>query len=195
MSGAGGASEVGAVSGVGSVGGVIPAGQAKRKAGSGSRRWPLIVVAICGSIVGFGLLVFLLLPSLTSVAAVEVVEDPQSFKISTSAEVEPAKGWSVQPMPRGEGLLLHSPDRMLTVELREALPDDQLEGRVLVETLKDGSRLSHSTEGGRIEALLSLDDVGAGAVVLVVASVDDEADLSGYRAELAELLLRIQPVG
>ncbi len=95
------------------------------------RRWLEFAVAITGSVLSIGLLTVLLAPLLTSVAAVEVVEDPHTFEIGTVAELEPSECWSVQPASR-DGLLLKSPDRVLEVTLRPAVPDDQLEGPMLV---------------------------------------------------------------
>ena len=150
-----------------------------------------IVVAIAGSVLGVGLLALLLLPSLMSVAAAKVVEDPQAFLIGTVAEIEPVKGWSVQPAPR-EGVLLKSPDRVLSVTLRPAMQDDQLEGRVLRETLSNGAELSHVAVEGETIAKMRL---RGGGVILVEAEVAEPADPARYRAELAELLLHVKPLG
>lgn len=155
-------------------------------------RWREPAVAIAGSLLSISLLAFLLLPSLTSVAAVEVVEDPQTFEIGTVAEIETGEGWSVQPSSR-EGLLVKSPDRVLAVTLRPAGPDDQLEGQTLAETLSNGAELSHVTIDGDMTALLWLPE--GGEAILVEASVTEAADPADYRAEFAELLLHVKPAG
>lgn len=156
------------------------------------RRWREFTVAIAGSVLGVGLLTLLLLPSLMNVAAAKVVEDPQTFEIGTVAEIEPAEGWSAQPAPR-EGLLLKSPDRVLAVTLRPAVPDDQLEGQVLSETLSNGAELSHVTVEGDTTAMLWLAD--GGEAILVETEVAEPADPADYRAELAEMLLHVKPLG
>lgn len=189
------------------------------------RRWPQFTVAILGSMLSLGLLALMLLPSLTSVAAARVVEDPRSFAIGTAHEIEPPAGWSVQPsvdrgaLLPGDGLVLRSPDRVLTVSLREASPDERLVNsteshpdatasnsvdRVLTETLENGAALSHgiSSVDGHFVAVLRLADAGAaeeadgtdgaGPSVFIEARTDDPKTLDDYRAEIAALLLRIE---
>lgn len=155
-------------------------------------RWLVLSVAVVGTVLSFGLLALLLLPALTSVTAVEVVEDPKMYQIGTVAEIEPEEGWSVQPT-LGEGQLLRSPDRMLAVLMRPAVPDDQLEGQLLVETLSNEAELTHVTVGAETMAMLWLPD--GGPAILVEATVDDRADPGLYRAQLAELLLHVKPLG
>lgn len=189
------------------------------------RRWPQFAVAILGSVLSLGLLALLLLPSLTSVAAVEVVDGPETYAIGTAHEIEPAAGWSVQPsVDRGEllpgdGLVLRSPDRVLTVSLREASPDERLVNeteshkdatasntvsRVLTETLENGAELSHgiSSVDGHFVAVLRVSGGGvaggadgtdgAGRSVFIEARTDDPKVLDDYRAEIAALLLRVE---
>ncbi len=190
------------------------------------RRWPQFAAAILGSVLSLGLLALLLVPSLTSVAAARVVEDPQPFAIGTAHEIEPPAGWSVQPLVDrgallpGEGLVLRSPDRVLTVSLRAALPDERLvsgseshedatasntvAGRVLTETLENGAELRHgsSSVDGHFVAVLRLPgDGGAngtdgtGPSVFIEARTDDPKVLDDYRAELAALLLDVRAAG
>ncbi len=186
------------------------------------RRWPQFAAAILGSVLSLGLLAVLLVPSLTSVAAVEVVDGPETFAIGTAHGIEPAAGWSVQPsvdrgaLLPGDGLVLRSPDRVLTVSLREASPDERLvnetEGhkgatasntvsRVLTETLENGAELSHgvSSVDGHFVAVLRVSGAGgveggdgAGPSVFVEARTDDPELLDDYRAEIAALLLRVE---
>lgn len=183
------------------------------------RRWPQFAVAILGSALSLGLLALLLLPSLTSAAEAQVVEDPHTFSIGTAHEIEPAAGWSVQPLVDrgallpGEGLMLRSPDRVLTVSLREASPDERLVSgseshedaiasntvlRVLTETLENGAELSHGTSSidGHFIAVLRLAEAGgaegAGSQVFIEARTDAPELLDEYRAELAALLLRVE---
>lgn len=165
---------------------------AQNSKGKSERRWLEFVVAIAGTALSIGLLTLLLLPSLTSVAAAEVIEDPHTFDIGTIAEIQPREGWSVQPVSR-EGLLMKSPDRVLAVTLRPAVPDDQLEGQMLAETLANGAELSHVTVDGDTTAILWLPD--GGEAILVEAEVAEPADPESYRAELAELLLHVKPLG
>lgn len=61
------------------------------------RRWPQFAVAILGSVLSLGLLALLLLPSLTSVAAVEVVDGPETFAIGTAHEIEPRRAGPCSP--------------------------------------------------------------------------------------------------
>lgn len=192
------------------------------------RRWPQFTVAILGSVLSLGLLSLLLLPSLTSVAAVEVVDGPKTFAIGTAHEIEPPAGWSVQPLVDrgsllpGDGLVLRSPDRVLTVSLREASPDERLVNsteshpdatasnsvdRVLTETLENGAALSHgaSSVDGHFVAVLRLADAGAaegadgtdgaGPSVFIEARTDNPEVLADYRAEIAALLLDVRAAG
>ena len=186
------------------------------------RRWPQFAVAILGSVVSLGLLALLLVPSLTSVAAARVVEDPQPFAIGTAHEIEPPAGWSVQPLVArgallpGDGLVLRSPDRVLTVSLREASRDERLVSeteshkgatasktvsRVLTETLENGAELSHGTASadGHFVAVLRVSGAdgveggdGAGPSVFIEARTDNPKVLDDYRAEIAALLLRVE---
>ena len=179
-------------------------------------RWPQLVVALLGSVLSLGLFALLLLPSLTSAAEAQVVEDPETFQIGSVAQLDPAAGWSVQPLVEGgallpgDGLELRSPDRVLTVSLREASPGERLVSdseshedatasntvlRVLTETLENGSELSHGTASadGHFVALLDLDGSDDGdARVFVEARTDEPEQLDDYRAELAALLLRVE---
>lgn len=155
---------------------------------SGLARWGAWALAIAGSMLGLGLLASMLLPPLASVGAAEVIEDPQTAEIGAVAKIEPAEGWSVQPIA-GEGLLLQSPDRVLRVTMLPAPSDAHLAGQALVETLADGAQLSHVTSGDRIDGLLDLE--GADVDVRIEAQVEDPARLDDYRAELAQLLLRV----
>lgn len=189
------------------------------------RRWPQFAVAILGSVLSLGLLALLLVPSLTSVAAVEVVDGPETFAIGTAHDIEPAAGWSVQPSVErgallpGDGLVLRSPDRVLTVSLREASPDERLVNeteshkgatasntvsRVLTETLENGAELSHgiSSVDGHFVAVLRVSGGGvaegadgtdgAGRSVFIEARTDDPELLADYRAEIAALLLDVR---
>ena len=189
------------------------------------RRWPQFAVAILGSVLSLGLLALLLLPSLTSAAAVEVVDGPETFAIGTAHEIEPPAGWSVQPLVDrgallpGDGLVLRSPDRVLTVSLREASRDERLVNeaeshkgatasktvsRVLTETLENGAELSHGTASadGHFVAVLRVSGAdgaegadgtdGAGPSVFIEARTDDPKVLDDYRAEIAALLLRVE---
>jgi len=181
------------------------------------RRWLQLVIALLGSVVSLGLLALMLAPSLVSVAAVEVVDGPKSVAIGTAHEIEPPAGWSVQPtvdrgaLLPGDGLVLRSPDRVLTVEMRVVAAGQQLVaglegdsaaglgsrgvavGPVLTETLESGAELGHglSAEGDFV-ALLGLE--GADDQLLVEARTDDPALLDAYRAELAALLLDVRTV-
>lgn len=151
--------------------------------------WTGRVAAILGSVLGLGLLMLLLLPSLVSVAGSEVVEDPRSFTIGTIAEIEPDAGWSVQPISGG-GQLLKSPDRALEVSLRVVASEVNLEGEVRVETLANNAQLSHKTVGRETTAVLRFS--GGGEPILVEAKVLEPANPADYRAELAELLLHVK---
>lgn len=155
------------------------------------RRWFEFVVAITGTALSIGLFTLLLLPTLTSVAAAEIVEDPRPLSIGTVAEIQPRQGWSVQPVSR-EGWLMKSPDRVLAVTLRPAELGEQLEGRVLTETLSNGAELSHVTVESDTSAMLWLPDVDE--AIHVEAEVAEHADPETYRAELAELLLHVKPL-
>lgn len=176
------------------------------------RRWPQLVAALLGSVLSLGLFALLLLPPLTSAAEAQVVEDPETFQIGSVAQLDPAAGWSVQPLVEGgallpgDGLELRSPDRVLTVSLREASPGERLvsdsesrdaatasntvAGRVLTETLENGAELSHVTIEEETIALLQLP--GAREAIFLEASAAKWADLADYRAELAELLLSVK---
>ena len=154
-------------------------------------RWYEYALAFGGTVLAVGVLALLLLPSLSSVAAVGVVEDRQTLSIGATAEVEPDEGWSAQPASR-DGVLLRSPDRLFEVTLRPSIPDDQLEGDLLVETLSNGAELSHVTVERDTTAMLWLPD--GGGSILVEATVDDRANPGNYRAELAGLLLHVKPL-
>lgn len=192
------------------------------------RRWLQLVIALLGSVVSLGLLALMLAPSLVSVAAVEVVDGPKSVAIGTAHEIEPPAGWSVQPLVDrgallpGDGLVLRSPDRVLTVSLREASRDERLVNeteshkgatasntvsRVLTETLENGAELSHgiSSVDGHFVAVLRVSGAdgaegadgtdGAGPSVFIEARTDDPKVLDDYRAEIAALLLDVRAAG
>lgn len=159
-------------------------------------RWVVALIAIAGTLLSLGLLASVLAPPLVSVAKVEVVEDPGAYPIGAVAEIELDEGWSTQPVS-GDGQLIRSPDRELVVTMRPAMPEDrledQLEGRVLIETLSNGAELSHVSVGSETSALLRFP--GAGEAILVTAVVADGVDPARYRAQLAELLLHVKPLG
>lgn len=120
----------------------------------------------------------------------------------------------------GDGLVLRSPDRVLTVSLREASRDERLvsgseshqdatasntvAGRVLTETLENGAALSHgiSSVDGHFVAVLQVSGGGvaegadgtdgAGRSVFIEARTDDPELLADYRAEIAALLLDVR---
>ncbi len=169
------------------------------------RRGSQLAVAMLGSVLSLGLLALLLLPSLASAVKVEVAQGSEAYAIGAATEIEPARGWSVQPAAErgsllpGEGLVLRSPDRMLTVLLRPALPGERLVsgdesnedatvgkevvGRVLTETLDNGATLSHgiSSADAHLVALLRPPGVDEAAAADAGSAEAGSADAAAQR--------------
>ena len=165
------------------------------------------------------LLPVLLLPALAGTAAGRLADGTEAFDIGFAAgaaatpaaapapagsaatdlapvagepTVTPAAGWWVQPQPSG-GILLRSPDRILTVEMavvadaaaRTALSDAEAAGDPLRrEELASGTTAQHVTGETGIVVVIEL----AASTVLVEAQLTPEGELADYRPALGELL-------
>lgn len=211
VSGAAGVPDAPGVSGAAGVPGAL-GGVGNSRAPEPARRertWPWLIVAITGSLLSLALFALLLLPPLLSVSEVEIAEGSQHFEIGSTYEVTPPDEWSVQPAagvglrasgqivlrPSG-GLLLQSPDRLFTIELRAVSGDEEfgvaVTGQVLTEALENGAELSYGRElvDDHFVALLRID--GADGQVLVRARASDSVTFDAYRAEFAQLLQLIR---
>lgn len=194
-------------------------------------RLAALAVAVLGSLLSCALLALMLLPGLGAQAAETVADGTQAFTIgggqgagdgegvasvvsglaagdaTTSgahASVVPEVGWLVQPVrfsAAGTGLVVRSPDRVLTVELVPEAPDAEPINTSgwATETLATGLELQHQTVDGEFVGLLELTDGTppsdgapfAGSALLIQANVLGDADFEAYRPALATLLERI----
>jgi len=188
-----------------------------------SWQWGAFIAAVLSSIVCLGLLTLLLLPPLQAAWATEIANGSENFSVADGVVVTPGEGWSVRPGLQAqpawpvqpgaaEGLVLRSPDRVLTVTIAAvgdeaayaqaangattwvvdtlaALEAARAGGSLRTETLANGVEVRHITSGSMITAVL---DLPTGAV-LVVGEVQRDATLDDYRAAFAELLLDINP--
>jgi hypothetical protein len=185
---------------------------------SGAPRSRLLALLGAAALLSLGsltLLAVLLLPALAGTAAGRLADGTEAFDIgfavgaaATPASagsaatdlapvageptVTPAAGWWVQPQPSG-GILLRSPDRVLTVEMavvadaaaRTALSDAEAAGYPLrSEELASGTTAQHVTGETGIVVVIEL----AASTVLVEAQLTPEGELADYRPALGELL-------
>ena len=185
---------------------------------SGAPRSRLLALLGAAALLSLGsltLLAVLLLPALAGTAAGRLADGTEAFDIGFAVgaaaapapagseatdlapvagepTVTPAAGWWVQPQPSG-GILLRSPDRILTVEMavvadaaaRTALSDAEAAGDPLRrEELASGTTAQHVTGETGIVVVLEL----AAATVLVEAQLAPESELADYRPALGELL-------
>lgn len=185
---------------------------------SGAPRSRLLALLGAAALLSLGsltLLAVLLLPALAGTAAGRLADGTEAFDIgfavgaaATPASagsaatdlapvageptVTPAAGWWVQPQPSG-GILLRSPDRVLTVEMavvadaaaRTALSDAEAAGDPLrSEELASGTTAQHVTGETGIVVVIEL----AASTVLVEAQLTPEGELADYRPALGELL-------
>lgn len=194
-------------------------------------RLAALAIAVLGSMLSCALLALLLLPGLGVRAAETVADGTQAFTIGggqspgggdgvafavsgsvaggaaasgAHASVVPEAGWLVQPVrfgAAGTGLVVRSPDRVLTVELAphssDAEPIDT--SGWAAEALATGLELQHQTVDGEFVGLLELTDEGLpadgaaldGGALFIQAEVLGDADFEAYRPALATLLERI----
>lgn len=185
---------------------------------SGAPRSRLLALLGAAALLSLGsltLLAVLLLPALAGTAAGRLADGTEAFDIGFAVgaaatpapagsaatdlapvagepTVTPAAGWWVQPQPSG-GILLRSPDRILTVEMavvadaaaRTALSDAEAAGDPLrSEELASGTTAQHVTGETGIVVVLEL----AASTVLVEAQLTPEGELADYRPALGELL-------
>ncbi|MGK0715811.1 hypothetical protein ACR5KS_07050 [Leucobacter sp. W1153] len=193
--------------------------------GKGTRFWALLVLSVlllaCSALAGW----VLLAPSVRAGLASQEADGLRAFgvseytgtgldlgaafragadtEMSTSgalAAVTPDTGWWITPQVHG-GLLLHSPDRVLVVEIgvaraaeaRERLDLAGAAGDPLrTETLANGARVQHVIGDTEFTAVVELGDTD----LLVEAEVNPEGDLVDYRPALGALLETVtRPAG
>lgn len=159
--------------------------------------WSAFAVAAAGLACTVALLGLLVWPGLSSARAAETADGARAFAVpaggtrgAASASVTPAAGWSVRAV--GDGLVLHSPDRVLEVGL-SAVPGAEAEAvlseaagdaPVLNERIASGLELRHVTVD---EGFVGVLDTGDGTV-LIEARLDPPADFADYRPALAGLV-------
>lgn len=166
-------------------------------AGGGSRRaafWSALAAAVLGLACTVALVALLVWPGLSSARAIEIADGARVFAVpEAGVSVTPREGWAVRPT--ADGLLLHSPDRVLAVELTTA-PEADVEAffeqgagdsaavPVMSETLSSGLELRHVATGNGLTGVL---DAPEGPLY-----IDAEVDASGwfedYRPALSELV-------
>lgn len=164
-----------------------------------------LLAAVAGTVLAALILaVVLVVPAVRSVAASGAADGSRAYGIGSGYEmpvegafatVRPEAGWVVQPDRDGSGLMVLSPDRVLSVHLGPTPSDEaeetleSSEGSYLTETLASGLVLRHVSSGRVFVGVLERESTGRhGRVVLVEAEVADGADAERYRPALADLL-------
>lgn len=164
--------------------------------------------AVLGTLASAALLTALLLPGLRTAVTAESADGSTAYEIGGSgstgvdATVTPAAGWEVRHPPAG-GLLVTSPDRVLSVRLLPA-PGEASTGQAgtdgaairaqgpgdsgpRTETLASGLVLTYVGRADGIDATMRL---GSGAVLI---SVDvARGRLDDYRPALSALLESVE---
>lgn len=173
---------------------------------AGARLVALLGAALLLTLGTIGLLAALLAPALGAVTSGQTADGRRGFGIGdgvgaagpgAAITVTPAAGWWVQPEATG-GVLLRSPDRLLTVTLQAvssaeaaaALADAGASADPLrSELLANGAVVRHRTAEEQLVAVIEAGD----AELLLAAQVAPGRELDDYRPSIGLLLESIAP--
>jgi hypothetical protein len=164
-----------------------------------------LFAAVLGTVLAALILAaILVLPTVRTVAASGTADGSRAYGVGSGYEmptegafaiVKPETGWTVQPDRSGSGLVVLSPDRVLSVHL-EPTPSGEAEktldavgGPPLAETLASGLDLRHASSGQVFVGVVEHEPTGGNdRALLVEAEVAAGVDPERYRPALAGLL-------